>query len=479
MDALLGALPALVALGLIAFGVSPVRASLAALGTGVAVLVVAFPTPVDELWDAEWPATLTALEVLLIMLGGVLLYETLVRAHAFDAVAAWLLSVSRDPGTLALLMVLGVTPFAESVTGFGVGILFSIPLLQRVGFGGFRAVTLGLMGLIIVPWGSLAPSTLVAARLTDVPFEELGTHSAVLSIPIFFIAAVAALLVSVGVKQALPRLPQLLLAVAVLSATVYGVNATIGPPLAGVLGATAATLTLAAWARVTGAGAAAAGAGLMRALAPYALLVALLLAFRACAGLAGGTEASNGQPGRALAYVFESPALALLLTCALSIPLLRLARPDVRDAVRQGIIRWKPVATAAASFVLLGGLMAASGMAAAVAQAAVDGLGQAYLFVSPFVGGLGGYVTGSNTASNAMLATAQARAAEQLDYPVVWLVATQNVSGALLTMMCAPRIALGATLVDEPVSSANVTRILLVMNGTALAVIGAMTYIWA
>jgi lactate permease len=477
MHALLGALPALTALALIVLGIQPIRASLLALAAGIVVLLIAFPTPVAELWSAERTAVLTALEVLAIMLGGVMLYETLVRAHTFDAVAAWLLNVSRDPGTLALLMALGVTPFAESVTGFGVGILFSIPLLQRVGFDAFRAVVIGLLGLIIVPWGSLAPSTLVAARLTGVSFDDLGTHSAILSLPVFLIAGSAALIVSIGLRRALLRVPQLLLATGVLGGTVYAVNASIGPPLAGALGAAAATIALVGWARLTESRLPSASRGIARALIPYGLLVGLLLAFRGCAAALGGTEARNGL-GRAAAFVLTSPALPLLLTVALSMWLLRLSLADRREAVRQGVVRWRPVAVATAVFVLLGGLMAASGMAAAVAQAAVDELGSGYLFLSPWVGGLGGYVTGSNTASNAMLATAQAHAADQLGYPVVWLVAVQNVSGALLTMLCAPRIALALTLVDAPVGAARVTRIIALADGLALAAIGGLAYLW-
>lgn len=478
MHALLGALPALVALALISVGVKPVWASLHALGTGVVVLLLAFPVSGAELWASERTAALTAFEVLMIMLGGVVLYEVFVRAQTFEALAAWLLKVSRDRGTLALLMVLGVTPFAESVTGFGVGILFSIPLLQRVGFDAFRAVVLGLLGLVIVPWGALAPGTLVAARLTDVSFGELGTHSAVLSLPVFLIAGIAALIVSVGVKQTLRRVPQLLLAVAVLGATVYAVNASIGPPLAGVLGGAAATIALALWARVTEARASAASSGLVHALLPHAVLVGLLLVFRGCAAAIGGTDAA-GAPVRAIVYVLESPALAILLAAGFSMRLLQLSARDRYDAIRQGIVRWRPVAIATAAFVLLGGLMTASGMAAAVAEAAVDGFGSGYLALAPWVGGLGGYVTGSNTAANAMLATAQAQAATQLHYPVIWLVAIQNVSGSLLTMMSAPRIALALSLVDAPVAAARVTWVLALANGTALAVIGGLAYVWS
>lgn len=478
MDALLGAVPALLALALIIAGIRPARASLLALAAGIVVLLVSFPTPVARLASAEKTAVLTALEVLLIMLGGVLLYEALVRARTFDVLADWLTNLSRDRGTLALVMVLGVTPFAESVTGFGVGILFAIPLLQRVGFDALRSIVIGLLGLVIVPWGALAPGTLVAARLTGVSFADLGTHSAVMSLPVFLIAGAAALIVSTGVKRALVRVPQLLLAVAVLGGTVFAVNASIGPPLAGVLGGGATVITFALWMRATEGRSPAPGRRLLQALVPFGLLVALLLVFRVCAALMGGTDASNGGAPRTAAYVLESPALALLVTVIILIRSQHLARPERNDLLRRAAARWRPVAVPTAAFVLLGGLMTASGMAAAIAQAAVDHLGGGYLFLAPWVGGLSGYVTGSNTAANAMLATAQSQAATQLAYPVIWLVAIQNVSGSLLTMISAPRIALALTLVDVRVDAARVTRPLALVLAIALAALGGLAYLW-
>ena len=119
--------------------------------------------------------------------------------------------------------------------------------------------------------------------------------------------------------------------------------------------------------------------------------------------------------------------------------------------------------------------MTSAGMARELANAAVDHLHHSYLLFAPWVGGLGGYVTGSNTGANAMFATAQARAANRLDYPLVQLIGVQNVSASLLTMACAPRIALAQSLVGEEIRAASVARIVFAADALVLLVVGLVT----
>ena len=73
---------------------------------------------------------------------------------------------------------------------------------------------------------------------------------------------------------------------------------------------------------------------------------------------------------------------------------------------------------------LLGVLMAASGMAASLAHALAQ-TGPWYLVVAPWVAGLGGFVTGSNSGANAMLAATQAEIARALGVGLLPFMAVQ------------------------------------------------------
>lgn len=469
MTALLAALPPLLAAALLLARVRPTRAALAALACGLAV-VPAFDPSLEELARAEGEALLIGLEVVLIVLGGVTLYELMADAGAHERLGSWAIALSVDPGRRVLLVVLGVTPFAESITGFGVGVIVAAPLLLKMGLSPPRAAAVGLLGLVAVPWGALAPGTLVGSRLSGVPFDELGILSAALSGPVLLIAGAAALLVATGPRAALSRAPELVLVAGGLWAGIWLANRTLGTPLAGALGACAgiAMCLLLVRARErrplplpdpeT-----------LRALSPYAVLVGLLLA-----GRLGVAALGIGDSG--VAGVLLSPATAMLVTCGL-VPALLGPLPRARRALRVALVRWRPVALTTLAFLALGALMTASGMAAALAAAGAE-LGRAYLVLAPFLGGLGGFLTGSNAGANAMFAAPQADAARALGYPVDRLVAAQNVSASLLTMASAPRVALVLALMGPEARQAKVLRPVLAADVAALVALAAVLVIW-
>lgn len=469
MTALLAALPPLLAAALLLARVRPTRAALAALACGLAVLP-AFSPSWGEVARAEGQALVTGLEVVLIVLGGVALYELMATAGAHQRLGSWAIELSGDPGRRVLLVVLGVTPFAESITGFGVGVIVAAPLLLRMGLSPAKAASVGLLGLVAVPWGALAPGTLVGSRLSGVPFDELGTLSAVLSGPVLLIAGLAALLVATGARATLGRLPELVLVAGALWAGIWLANRTLGTPLAGALGACAGIAMCLALVRVRERSPLRApGRATLRALSPYAVLVGLLLAGRlGVAALALGDSA--------LAAVLSSPATAMLLTCAV-MPALLGPLPRARRALRVALWRWRPVALTTLAFLALGALMTASGMAAALAAAGA-GLGRAYLVLAPLLGGLGGFLTGSNAGANAMFAAPQADAARALGYPVDRLVAAQNVSASLLTMASAPRVALVLALMGPEARQAKVLRPVLVADVAALLALAVVLVIW-
>lgn len=87
------------------------------------------------------------------------------------------------------------------------------------------------------------------------------------------------------------------------------------------------------------------------------------------------------------------------------------------------------VGPATALFPLLGAVMVGSGMSGQIAVT-LAGLGGAHLFLIPVLGGVGGFITGSNSGANAMFAGPQAQAAQALGASVVPAAAAQNVSAS-------------------------------------------------
>lgn len=71
-----------------------------------------------------------------------------------------------------------------------------------------------------------------------------------------------------------------------------------------------------------------------------------------------------------------------------------------------------------------------------MAKGLADLAGQAYIVVSPFIGVLGSFISGSNTVSNVLFTSLQFEAASQTGLPIVLIVVLQNIGGAIGNMTC-------------------------------------------
>lgn len=71
-----------------------------------------------------------------------------------------------------------------------------------------------------------------------------------------------------------------------------------------------------------------------------------------------------------------------------------------------------------------------------MAQALASVAGKAYIVIAPFIGVLGSFMSGSNTVSNTLFASLQYETASLLTMPTVFIVALQNIGGAIGNMVC-------------------------------------------
>src|SRR3712207_2328059 len=140
----------------------------------------------------------TSGRVLYVLVGGLLLYNVLAAGGAVEAVSRFLGGLEPEREALALGVVVGVAPLFESVTGFGVAVVISAPILLAAGFSPLRAAVLSSWGQCAVPWGALGVGTVIGAELSGMSFGELSDWSALLSLPLFPIYALAAVKLAGG-----------------------------------------------------------------------------------------------------------------------------------------------------------------------------------------------------------------------------------------------------------------------------------------
>ncbi|MBB6577022.1 lactate permease [Comamonas odontotermitis] len=436
MYLLLSALPVLAVIAGLLLGLRSLFAALLGVVLALAGCVLAFPLTAQAALQAVTGWTPVLVEVLLIVGGGLLLSEVLRAAGAQKALAQWVMGRTGEGVGAVLLVVHGVTPFAESLTGFGIGITIGIPLLAHSGLPARKIAVIGLLGLCAVPWGSMGPGTLIAATMSGLSFDALGVASAWISVvPMVVVGVAAAWLASDSGRRGAAML-QGALSGLLLAASIGLGNMLAGTSAAGALGALVMTV-LWLWLGRLGAGSSIQAAAPLnalgwRALAAYGLLLLGVLV----AGVAVRAMQWSGAW-----HLLASPAVWLFVAAAWFAKGL-----PATSSVQRVWHSWRQVAPVTGLFIVLGVVMAVSGMAAQLAHALAQG-GSAYVFAAPFVGALGGFVTGSNTGANAMFAATQAEIAQALGVAVLPFMAVHNVSAALLLMASPGKVEMACQLV--------------------------------
>jgi lactate permease len=159
------------------------------------------------------------------------------------------------------------------------------------------------------------------------------------------------------------------------------------------------------------------------------------------------TPAGSGQIFRPLVH----PGTAILLGALLSYGFFRRSGlcqgEDLAAAARATWRSAAPASLGILSTVCLSTLMEHAGMTQLLAQGAADLMGGAFPLVSPLVGILGAFATGSNNNSNVLFAPLQKSAAILLGLDPRLLLATQTAGGALGSMLAPAKITVGCSTV--------------------------------
>lgn len=412
-----------------------------ALRAGVATLLTALVGALfwpglerGGLGGAVFDGVGTSWQVLYILFGGLLLYNLLSAGGAIEKVSRFLGTLEPEREALALVVVIGAAPFFESVTGFGVAVVISAPILLAAGFSPLQAAVLASWGQCAVPWGALGVGTLIGADLADMSFGKLSDISALLNLPLFPVYGLAAVALAGGWDGLRRRGVEAIFLGLVAGLGTLFTSAYLIPELSGAIGGLAATVAFLARRR----------GRLSRTqipvweLSPYGFLLALL-------AITNGPEAVQ-EALETLGPVFEGPGLPLLLSGGFTAWLLGLHQCSGLFALRKTLVQWLPTAGAVLTFVLAGQVVASSGAAAVLASAAV-GLGKLYPLAAPVIGALGGALTGSNAASNALFMPLQVEATNTVNASKELVAALQNVAGSHASLLAPQRVILAATAV--------------------------------
>lgn len=313
------------------------------------------------------------------------------RAGAPQAIGAWVRELGWTPPMQVIFIVLGLAPLLEAMTGFGVSLIATVPLLMGL-FSREAGMKMALAGMVVMPWGTLGLATVIGALLVHLPAHELGSHSALVSAPVFLCLTAVALALA-GVRSLAAWLG--LGAVAVLfSVVLYAANLWVGPEASGVL----AGLSVAC----VGLGISYAKRGALvpwpPVAWPYLALLGVIIVSRGLFLLSSWDGLWVVHGSNVSWKPLASPGLALLL-----VVLMMLRRQGSGFAWKALFTRARfPVATIFL-FLLLSQVMVKAGFLLEAQRALQSLSGVSLASTVSLLAGLAGYVTGSNVGGNTLV----------------------------------------------------------------------------
>jgi lactate permease len=446
-----------------------------AAALGISIFIWGMPAKLASL-AALQGAAFGLFPVFFIVLATLFLFNVTVKGGQFEIIRASLAGVTPDRRLQALLIAFCFGAFIEGAAGFGAPVAIAGATLVGLGFRPFYAagiclvantapVAFGTIGIPIVAMGGvMGLNDAGLMKLSSVVGHMLPVVS--LIIPAYLVLIIA------GFRRTLEVLPAVATCGGVFAACQWAVASHLGPYLPDLLASlaamTALIVLLRCWRPKTvfrfDHDSAVEGnhrhtwSQVFRAWSPYLALTAIVLLWGAppVKAALGRTTLTIPVPGldNAVARTQAAgPALpiparfkfdyiasggsAVLIAALFSALVCGLGAAETLRVFGRTLHDMRYPAATMASFLAVAYVMNASGMTPCLGFLSTKA-GRLFPFISPILGWIGVFLTGSDTASNVLFGGLQKTAAEHLGINPL-LTAAANTSGGVMGKMISPQ----------------------------------------
>ena len=182
----------------------------------------------------------------------------------------------------------------------------------------------------------------------------------------------------------------------------------------------------------------------------------------------------------------------LLISTILALPFLKASKEQVNTSLQKWMKRAPRPMLASGIFFAIAFIINHSGkgidwtlthatnnMVSVLANAATLALGKAYPFVAPFLGLLGGFVSGSETSSIAMFTALHLSTAEKIGAVGLLIAAASGIGGGLASVISPAKLQNASAAIDRIGEEANVLRTTFIISMGITAIAAVMTLLWA
>jgi lactate permease len=475
MDTVLAAVPLIVVLGLmVGFRWSGSKAGAAGWISAMIIAILRFGVGPEALFWAQVQGFFRAVYVLYIIWGALFFFRVTEADGTLQSMSEMLRQLAPGRILQVLLLAWGFTSFLQGVGGFGVPVAVVAPILVTMGFPALNAVVMASLGHSwAVSFGSLGASYEALVTATGLDGAVMAPWMASMLGIVCFVVGFIVLWIAADKK--LPRkeiVPMLSMATAMVLVQYIAVRIGI-ENIAAMLGSLAGIIVGALWAalrrRKSGESQRAPmpTRQMILKMAPYLLLITLIFSANfipflksllnrwvvavqvPALTLQDGTQIAAartkgisifGHPGAQLVY---AGVIALLLAKR------RKSLPDGSgERIRKGVLKSGTKSTLGIlAMMAMATTMQVGGMVSELATAMAALAGQFFPVVSPWIGALGAFMTGSNTNSNVLLGAFQLQVARTLGLQVPLILALHNAGAAAGSIFAPAKIIVGCSTV--------------------------------
>ncbi|MDO4917525.1 MAG: L-lactate permease [Rothia sp. (in: high G+C Gram-positive bacteria)] len=468
-------------IAVLVFGM-PLASSISAVGFGV----------LNGLWPIGW-----------IVLMAVWLYRISVRAGNFTVIKGSISAITNDQRLQVLLIAFCFGGFLEGAAGFGIPIAICAALLVTLGFDPIKAALYALLANAASgAYGAIGIPVIVGAKQGGVELSALNAEM----IPVLQLTTVFIPLLIVFVQDGMRGVRQIGLVALILGATVSVLQSLllifVGPELVDIIpplvGLVLLALICAKWQpkfiyREANAPSTEelaqqekfSASAVIKAWSPFYILSIVILLWSlpfmkvlwADGGLLGWSNVKIPMPAlhqaiEQVAPIVKSPmpvtavfnwsiigasGTAILIAAIITILISRITWKEATEELKGAVLQlWKPIVLiclvmGVANVMNFGGL--SSSIALAVAAT-----GTVFPLLSPVIGWIGVFVTGSVVNNNTLFAALQATTAQQIGASQTLLVASNTAGGVMAKIVSPQSIAIAAAAVNKSGEESIITN---------------------
>lgn len=506
---------------MVGFNWGGAKAGPAAWLTAFAVSILAFGGGTSLLAYSQVKGALLSAWVLYIIWAALLLFHIVDEAGSIKTIGQGIARITGNRVMQLILLSWIFTTFLQGIAGYGVPVAVVAPLMVGMGFSPVVAVVATSIGHSwSVTFGSLAASYFALSGVSEIPGAELAFESAMLLGLACFLCGFGAVWSYGGWIALRQAIIPLTIVGTIMASTQFGMVSLGTYPLAAFTAGCLGLLAISVLARIpvyrhyrpesdpdrqaTEAVEVATSVvplkEILLAFAAYIILVVIVLS----ASFIGPIEDTLSTGSIRLGFpvtmtdfgwvneatdsyrtiqIFGDAGALLLYACALGYLLYRVTgKLETGAWKRIGSRTLAGALTSSVGIVTMVGMaliMLDSGMTFMLARGSVDVAGPIFPLISPLVGVLGTFMTGSNTNSNILFGALQRDSAVLLGLPPALLLAAQTAGGALGSMVAPAKIIVGCSTVGLSGKEGPVLRQGARYGLVITMIIGVTVLIWS